>query len=49
MPNPEAKLKLIFDGEKDGWTLDSFNHKCSEIGQTIVLVKVHGSGEIIGG
>jgi hypothetical protein len=42
-------FKLIYRASKDGKTAKSFHKKCDKKGPTIVIIKIKGSKQIIGG
>ena len=43
------KFNLILRGSEDGFNLSSFHNKCDNKGATIVIVKIRGTNEIVGG
>ena len=42
-------LKLLLRGTRDGFTPAMFHKKCDDKGPAIVVLKIHGTGQIIGG
>ncbi|GES99067.1 BTB/POZ domain-containing protein [Rhizophagus clarus] len=47
--NIPFKLKLIYRASQEGFEINKFHDKCDNKGPTVVVIKVRGSGEIIGG
>ncbi|RIA94183.1 hypothetical protein C1645_873637 [Glomus cerebriforme] len=43
------KFNLIYRSSREGFEIDKFHNICDNKGPTIVVIKVHNSGEIIGG
>ncbi|CAG8585491.1 732_t:CDS:2 [Ambispora leptoticha] len=46
---PRFQFKLLYRGTRDGFTPRAFRNKCSNQGQNVVLLKIQGTGKIIGG
>ncbi|GES90399.1 BTB/POZ domain-containing protein [Rhizophagus clarus] len=42
-------FKLLLRGSKNGFDIGTFHKRCDGIDNTIVIIKIKGSGEIIGG
>ncbi|CAG8484692.1 4671_t:CDS:2 [Funneliformis mosseae] len=42
-------FKLLLRGSRDGFGIDTFHNLCDNEGATIVVIKVQGSGEVVGG
>src|SRR5947209_16735803 len=43
------EFQLIHQGTKDGYARSIFEQKCHNIEQTIVMMKIKGTGELVGG
>src|SRR6266511_1744536 len=43
------EFQLIFQGTKDGYARTTFEQKCYNIEQTIVMMKIKETGELVGG
>ncbi|RIB22823.1 hypothetical protein C2G38_2033259 [Gigaspora rosea] len=43
------KFKLLLRGSRDGFTVESFHKLCDKIPGTVVIIKVDGTNEILGG
>lgn len=43
------KFKLILRGSRDGFDIDSFHRICDNKERTVIVIKVSGTGEVIGG
>ena len=44
-----CRFKLIYRASRDGKTVAAFHEKCDNKGATIVIVKIKGSEQIVGG
>ncbi|UZO06757.1 uncharacterized protein OCT59_027066 [Rhizophagus irregularis] len=47
--NIPFKLKLIYRASQEDFKINKFHENCDNKGPTVVVIKVHESGEIIGG
>ncbi|PKC01056.1 hypothetical protein RhiirA5_504827 [Rhizophagus irregularis] len=47
--NMPFKLKLIYRASQEDFKIKKFHENCDNKGPTVVVIKVHDSGEIIGG
>uniref|UniRef100_U9U6I6 Kelch-like protein 17 n=1 Tax=Rhizophagus irregularis (strain DAOM 181602 / DAOM 197198 / MUCL 43194) TaxID=747089 RepID=U9U6I6_RHIID len=45
----EYKMKLLFRGSRDGFTIEKFHEICDNQSHTVIIIKVKGSKEILGG
>ncbi|CAG8578998.1 12632_t:CDS:2 [Ambispora gerdemannii] len=45
----EYKFNLILRGSRDGFSNSIFRQTCAHLSSTVVLIKIRGSGKIIGG
>ncbi|RHZ44696.1 hypothetical protein Glove_712g15 [Diversispora epigaea] len=43
------RFKLLVRGSRDGFDSNTFHERCNEKGKTIVIMKIHDTGEVIGG
>lgn len=43
------RFQLLVRGTRDGFDSGTFHDKCDEKGRTVVVMKIHGTDEIIGG
>src|SRR6185369_2547110 len=43
------EFKLIYQGTKDGFTRSVFEKKCYNIEQTVTIIKIKDTGELVGG
>ncbi|KAG9296960.1 hypothetical protein G9A89_003674 [Geosiphon pyriformis] len=46
---PRYQFKLLYRGTRDNFTPRAFRNKCSNQGANVVILKIEGSGKIIGG
>ncbi|GBB84420.1 hypothetical protein RclHR1_01100012 [Rhizophagus clarus] len=47
--NLPFEFKLIYRASRDGFGINNFHNNCDNMGPTVVVIKVHNTGEIIGG
>src|SRR6185369_5316439 len=43
------KFQLIFQGSRDGFSRPAFEKKCYDVRQTVVVIKIKETGELVGG
>ena len=46
---PQYEFRLIYSGTRDGYARSEFEDRCYNINQTVTIMKIKETGELIGG